>query len=139
MIALDTNVIVRVVTGDDPEQLAAALAVMSAPELYISKTVILETAWVLSFTYRLDRSAVGRALTAVVGYPNVTVEGRIAVLQALTWHANGLDFADALHLASARDAVAFATFDRKLATPAANQSASPVVRLLGGDSAAGDA
>jgi len=41
-----------------------------------------------------------------------------AVARALDWFKGGLDFADALHLASARNATQFATFDRKLAKQA---------------------
>lgn len=131
MIALDTNVLVRVVTQDDPEQLRIALEVMQQPELFVTKTVMLETAWVLRFTYGLERESVHAALAAIVGYSNITVEDRTAVLHALAWLGRRLDFADALHLASGRKATAFATFDRRLAKAARAVADAPPVRFLG--------
>jgi predicted nucleic-acid-binding protein len=46
VIALDTNIIVRLVTADDPGQLEAARAIFKAGDLWICKTVFLETEWV---------------------------------------------------------------------------------------------
>lgn len=130
MIALDTNVIVRVVTQDDPEQSALAQEAMARENLWVSKTVLLETAWVLSYSYGLDRATVARTLRLLVGYSNVTVEDRQAVVYALDWHAEGMDLADALHLASNRQVSEFVTFDRKLASVAGRIAGTPRVRLL---------
>jgi predicted nucleic-acid-binding protein len=73
MIALDTNVIVRVVTRDDPQQVPAALAVMQSGDLWVSKTVLLETEWVLRYSYKLSPgmrfhvSVVKRAVNYLLG------------------------------------------------------------------------
>lgn len=115
MIALDTNVVVRVLTRDDPEQVSAALEVMRSPEIWLSKTVLLETEWVLRFSYKLGSEAIQRSLRKLVGLPNLGVEDPQAVLGALEDLAGGMDFADALHLRSSTRATHFATFDRKLA------------------------
>ena len=131
MTALDTNVIVRVVTKDDPDQLAMAVKVMKEDRLWVCKTVLLETVWVLAHTYRLSREAIKETLRKLLGYPNLQVEDRPAVLQALSWYDDGMDFADALHLASSRDAETFTTFDRKLAAAGARCSGAPEVWLLG--------
>ena len=134
MIALDTNVIVRVVTGDDPEQVEAALSVLRSGELWVSKTVLLETEWVLRYSYELNREAIGEAFTRLLGYRPLQVEDRGAVLRALGWFRQGLDFADALHLASAPLASSpedrFVTFDRPLAQAAGRLTDAPQVRLL---------
>ena len=130
MTALDTNVLVRVVTADDPEQLATALAVMRSGPLYLPKTVVLELEWVLRYCYKLTREAVLLALRMVLGYRALLVEDRGAVLRALEWHAQGLDFADALHLAASAAAERFATFDRNLAEGAEAAGAAPAVELL---------
>jgi predicted nucleic-acid-binding protein len=114
MIALDTNVIVRVVTADDPDQLKIALAVMQSESLWICKTVILETEWVLRFTYELSREAILAAMRGILGYRALQVESRGTILQALSWYEKGLDFANALHLTSSADADRFATFDREI-------------------------
>jgi predicted nucleic-acid-binding protein len=129
LIALDTDVLVRVVTGDDPTQLPAALATMRAPRLWISKTVLLELEWVLRYAYELDREVIDKTLGKLLGLPNLVAEDRRAVLQARAWFSRGMDFADALHLASSPDAEGFATFDRGLATTARKLGA-PKVELL---------
>jgi predicted nucleic-acid-binding protein len=133
MIALDTNVLVRVVTADDPGQTAAALALLRRPgSFWVSKTVLLETAWVLSITYRLDRAAVARVFTRILGFRRMAVEDRDAVLRALARFEAGLDIADALHLASSAEAELFATFDRSLAQAAGRMPGGPAVELLAG-------
>ena len=114
MIAIDTNVLVRFLTRDDPAQAARARALIDTDSVFLLQTVILETAWVLRTRYRFDRAAIAGGLRQFLGLPSVTVEGPEAVAQALDLHDQGFDFADALHLASSRRAGAFATFDRAL-------------------------
>ena len=132
MIALDTNVLIRVVTADDPEQLKIALAVMQSESLWVCKTVVLETEWVLRFTYKLSRDAILAALRGILGYRALQVENRGTVLQALSWYEKGMDLADALHLTSSADADRFATFDREIAkvVKANGGGDIPVIELL---------
>ena len=133
MIALDTNVLVRVVTADDPEQLAIALKVFGSGQLWIPKTVLLETEWVLRFSYELAPDVILNVLRRLLGFRNLQVEDRGAVLRALSLLETGVDFADALHLASSADAERFATFDRTLAqrSAKAGHEGLPPVDLLG--------
>jgi predicted nucleic-acid-binding protein len=130
MIALDTNVIVRLVTRDHPEQFEAARAVMRQDQLWLGKTVLLETEWVLRYSYGLRREAITEVLRRLLGYRRLQVEDRPGVLRALAWHAAGMDLADALHLASCGGAERFATFDRQLAAGARNLSGAPTVDVL---------
>lgn len=132
MIALDTNVIIRVVTADDPGQLAVALEVLRSGELWVCKTVLLETEWVLRYTYELPRAAILEALRRLLGYRNLQVEDRGAVLAAVSLFESGLDFADALHLASSSEAQRFVTFDGPLAKKAKKiqREIGPPVDLL---------
>lgn len=132
MIALDTNVIVRVLTRDDPAQARRAAAFMKKNALWLAKTVLLETEWVLRYTYEYDAASINRALSALAGLESLTVEDAASVERALEWHRQGMDFADALHLASPAGAEGFATFDRRLAKTAARASATPSVELLDG-------
>jgi predicted nucleic-acid-binding protein len=132
VIALDTNVLVRVVTGDDPHQLPAAVEVMRHESLFLAKSVLLESEWVLRYTYRLRRETIAQVVDKLLGYRNLRLEHPIAVARALDWYRDGMDFADALHLASSGEAERFATFDRTLAETAARSGALPVVRLLHG-------
>ena len=115
MIALDTNVIVRIVTADDPKQLTAALEVFRSGDLWLCKTVLLETEWVLRYSYQLPHEAILEAFQRLLGYRPLQVEDRATVLLALHLFGKGMDFADALHLASSSGAEGFATFDRALA------------------------
>jgi predicted nucleic-acid-binding protein len=130
VIALDTNVIVRLVTADDPGQLQAARAVFEAGDLWVGKTVFLETEWVLRYSYELRRPAIREVFRKLLGYPQLQVEDRSAVLRALTLYSQGLHFGDALHLASSRDAERFATFDQPLAKKTRGLAEGPVVVLL---------
>lgn len=118
MIAVDTNVVVRFLTGDDPGQSKRAKALIEQGSVFVASTVILETAWVLRSAYGFADREAAAALSAFAGLPKVTVEDAAAVEQALAWAGQGLDLADALHLAKARDCEKFATFDRKFAKAA---------------------
>ena len=118
MIAVDTNVIVRIVTHDDPEQARRAVALFERERIFISKTVLLEVEWVLRCSYRVPRAVIVSTLRKVVGLGTVEVEDLNEVSMALDWHEQGLDFADALHLASSGKAGRFATFDQKMANRA---------------------
>lgn len=113
MIALDTNVVVRVLTNDDPVQVAAAVALLERETTYVPVSVVLETEWVLRSVYGLERETVAGSLRRFLGLPSVTAEAAGRVTQALSWYESGFDFADALHLASASEAGAegIATFD----------------------------
>jgi predicted nucleic acid-binding protein len=71
---------------------------------------------------------VAAALTALVALPNVRCEDEPAVVAALEWATHGLDFADALHLASARSANAFVTFDADLVRRAGSVAIGIAVR-----------
>jgi len=131
VIALDTNVVVRALTQDEPRQAKAAAEVLSSGSLAITKTVLLETEWVLRGAYGFEDEQVNEGLRRLVGLETLEVEDRSSVAQALAWHANGMDFADALHLASSGRAASFATFDRALAKTAAVAGARPPVEVLG--------
>ena len=112
MIAVDTNLLVRLLTNDDPVEAKRALRVMESDDILIPKTVLLETEWVLRHGYVLAREIIAQSFQKLLGIPNVKTEDQQAVNQALRWYQEGLDFADALHLASSAKADRFATFDR---------------------------
>jgi predicted nucleic-acid-binding protein len=130
MIALDTNVVVRVVTGDDEAQASAAAAVMRSGSLWLAKTVLLETEWVLRGAYGLDRETILATLRKLVGLRGLRVEDEPAVLAALDAFGAGLDLADALHLASSSAADELVTFDRRLVHASQDLNRLPRVLLL---------
>ena len=114
MHAVDTNVLVRLLTGDDVAQAKRAATVFKTETTFIPKTVLLETEWVLRRLYRLKREAVVSAFRKLSGLANVEIEQPLVVTQALQWCEEGMDFADALHLASSHKSEKFATFDAQL-------------------------
>jgi predicted nucleic-acid-binding protein len=119
MVAVDTNVLVRLVTNDQQAQAARAAAVMRSGPVFVAKSVLLETEWVLRYTYALDTKAILRALRGVLGLANVSVEDPVVAVAALRLCELGLEFADALHVASSAQAVRFVTFDTRLVKRAA--------------------
>jgi predicted nucleic acid-binding protein len=91
--------------------------------------VLLETEWVLRSLYGFSPESLAGALRALAGLRTVFLEDELAVAKALDWLKEGLDFADALHLASAGNAGRFATFDRKLARQASRTTKLETISL----------
>ncbi|HEX6833132.1 MAG TPA: type II toxin-antitoxin system VapC family toxin [Rudaea sp.] len=114
MLAVDTNVVVRFLTRDDPKQSPLARTFVERNEVHLLSTVLLECEWVLRSAYRLLPPEIASLLRQFAGLPGVSVEQPEAVVQALDWFEQGMDFADALHLASCADGDTFVTFDRHL-------------------------
>lgn len=130
MIGLDTNVVVRVLIGDEPVQTKRALEVLESGPLWLPKTVILETEWVLRSAYSLSRETILKSFRKLLGYPALKAEDQTAVLQALRWYEQGLDFADALHLASLGPAERLLTFDGPLARRAQSLEDAPAIEQI---------
>lgn len=112
MLAVDTNLVVRYLSGDHPEQSPRAKALINGQPVFITLTVILETEWVLRSTYRVARPTVIQKLRAFVGLPTVKVEGGSVLATALDLAEKDVDLADALHLCASSHCTGFATFDR---------------------------
>lgn len=129
MIAIDTNVVVRFLTGDEQTQFKEALKLFSNAELFIPDSVILETEWVLRFAYGFSPVEVASALRKLLGLPNVHVDSGGKVAQAIEWHEQGLDFADALHLANSDHLPELVTFDSKFVKRAKGKSNCQVRKL----------
>lgn len=129
MLVVDTNIVVRYLARDHAPQTARASKLLHNEQILLLKTVLLETEWVLRYRYGFDRQAIVISLRALAGLPAVHVEDAPAVAQALDWFAAGMEFADALHLASSGGADRFATFDRALATSARRLKAADVFPL----------
>lgn len=129
MLAVDTNVVVRLLTADEPRQAARARTLFAREEIFIAKTVLLETEWVLRSLYGFDADRVGSALIGLIGLSSVRCEDPVAVTRALQWFGSGLDLADALHVASSNEARQFATFDVRLAKRAKKQTRPEIVTI----------
>lgn len=72
MIAVDTNVIVRLLTQDDEQQYNSSLKLFQEKDnVFIPDTVILEAEWVLRFAYRFKPGEICKAFRNLFGLPNV--------------------------------------------------------------------
>jgi predicted nucleic-acid-binding protein len=131
VIALDTNLLVRFLVQDDPEQ--ARLATDLVEQLtddasgFVSREVLIELVWVLERAYRLGRAEIAAALDGLLAATELQIEGVDQVGPALELYRNeGFGFADLMIAAAARRAGAseLVTFDHKAAR-------LPGLRLLG--------
>ncbi|MGH9631798.1 MAG: type II toxin-antitoxin system VapC family toxin [Bryobacteraceae bacterium] len=129
MTAVDTNVLIRLLT-DDPAQEAAARSLFESGQVWIAKTVLLETAWVLRSLYGFEEIAIGSALTRLLGLRSVSVEDAPAVASALALIGEGIEFADALHLTSRPEGSAFVSFDKSFVKRATRAGVSRIRSLV---------
>ncbi len=112
MTAVDTNILIRLLTDDDPSQCAKAKRLIEQNSVFVPETVLLECEWVVRYTYGFSRTMIVDGLTRLLGLENVKVARPVVVHDALSWFQEGMDFADALHLAGCSHCDKFATFDR---------------------------
>lgn len=120
MIAIDTNVVVRYLTGDHPKQSARARVLVDGADVFVGRTAMLESEWVLRSVYGYPTASVCKALRAFAGLPRVAVEEPAMLARALDLAEAGMDFADALHLLAAQECESMATFDRAFMKAARN-------------------
>lgn len=119
-IALDTNVLVRLLTRDDEAQCAAAVHLVQAAALQrepvmISHGVLLETEWVLRSRYKLAPVEIQRAFWAILETIELAIQEPTIVEETLKLWSDwpGSDFADCLHIATAvHNNCTLATFDQ---------------------------
>lgn len=115
MLAIDTNLIVRYLVGDDPAQAARARRLIDNNDVFVCTTVLLETEWVLRSVYGFSNAQCARGLSGFAGLPRVRLEDAAVAATALGWMRQGLDFADGLHLAAAAGCEAFISLDQDFA------------------------
>lgn len=134
MIGIDTNILARYYIADSGDAEAARqhelarLLIESGQPLMVCKTVLLEFEWLMRGYYNFQAADVMAVMEHLCALPNMTVEDRETVVQALSHCTAGLDFADALHHASYRDCTGMASFDdRKFARRAKRMGLMPAV------------
>jgi predicted nucleic-acid-binding protein len=101
---------------------------LKSDDIFIPKTVLLETEWVLRHAYEIGRSNIIIGFQKLLGLPNVNVEDPDSIYQAILWYENKLDFADALHLASSRRCAGFATLNSSFIKKAQQFSSMEMVK-----------
>lgn len=128
MIAFDTNLLVRVVVADHPEQVTVVRKLIAEDTVFISRTVLLECEWVLRSRYKKTRQELAAFFVALLETQNTVIEDAGAVSHAVEWYAQGADFADALHLAACGGMVMH-TFDQDFCKTAREAGITPQIRL----------
>jgi predicted nucleic-acid-binding protein len=122
VIALDTNVLVRILVEDDAKQTAKAAALVAGLErtqerAYVPEMVVCELCWVLATCYDFGRAEIVAAMRRLTAAKQLVFDRYDAVLRALQAYETGRgDFADYLirEVARAAGCTTVATFDRKL-------------------------
>lgn len=134
MIALDTNILARFYVNDpaDPgaarQRPIAHRLLTTSPRIFVPLTVILELEWVLRAFYGFAAEDFVRVVKHLLGLPNVSVEEWSRIADALVWHTQGLDFADALHLLASSHCAQLLSFDdRRFARRAKRLGVTPNV------------
>lgn len=134
MIGLDTNILARYYVSDagDAEankqlELDRRL-IESGQALMVCKTVLLELEWVLRGYYGFSGEEIARVFRHLGALPNISMEDRAGMEQAIAQNEAGIDFADSLHHASYRACESMASFDdRKLVRRARRMCMTPTV------------
>ncbi|MFZ0131460.1 MAG: type II toxin-antitoxin system VapC family toxin [Desulfobacterales bacterium] len=126
MISVDTNVVVRLLTGDDQAQFNRAKTFFENEKIIIMTSVILECEWVLRYAYHFKPLKIADAFQSLFGISNVRLQEQLVIYDAIEWYKQGLDFADAIHLSKSQESESFATFDKKLIKSASKITNFPV-------------
>jgi predicted nucleic-acid-binding protein len=135
MIALDTNVLARFYCDDPSDREAerqrpvARRLLLESESVFVPLSAVLELEWVMRGFYELPAEAFCRAAEHLLGMSHVVVDRWEHVKDAVDLHRRGLDFADALHWASAKDCERLETFDGRLARHARRLEIQPPVTM----------
>ena len=129
-VAVDTNVLIRLIIEDDSGQTATVERLARAHHVVVAPTALLECEWVLRRVLGLDRTGILSGFEALLGLRDATFLEHEAVEAAMRAFADGCDFADALHAALATEADVFATFDKGFARRAKSLGYFPPVALV---------
>jgi predicted nucleic-acid-binding protein len=117
MRAVDTNVLVRLVTRDDDDQVASAESFVDKGA-WVSHLVLADTTWVLSAAYDLDHASLATAIDMLLNHNALTIQDADVVAAALGHYRRkpALGFSDCLVLEIARKAghLPLGTFDKNL-------------------------
>ena len=114
MIAVDTNVLLRLYSDDEPIQKRAALALLTgvgAGNVRVSVVVLAEIAWALRSVYRLPKPAIADVFLDLLSREELHIECRAAVYAAIVWFQFAkADFADCLIASLNKEAGASPTY-----------------------------
>jgi predicted nucleic-acid-binding protein len=117
MVAADTNVLVRLLTGDDPRQTVIAERFIE-PTAWVSVLALAEAIWVLGKTYKISPKEIGAGAQMLLRHKNLIVQDADAMVAALELFRSrpSLGFSDCaiLEIARKEGNLPLGTFDRAL-------------------------
>jgi len=121
--ALDTNVLIRFLVRDNPEQADSARALLEGLTTedpgFICREVIIEVFWVLERSYRFSREQIASIVIELIDTDTLVIEDDNDVAQAtVAYSQGGADFSDLMTLAAANrmGAQPLYTFDQRLSS-----------------------
>lgn len=130
MIALDTNLLARLLLNDDAAQHKKVKALFETRQIFTAPvTVMLELVWVLE-SRDISATQIASGLTALINLPNFRPERIDALREALRSYRGGAGFTDALHLALSEGQQKFMTFDKALVKQSKKLELKPEVMLM---------
>lgn len=114
-IAIDTNILVRFLSGDDADQFEGVLRLFSSNTVWISNTVLIETEWVLRKPLGQSKESCVRAFETLLNLENLEFEDWATFEAVIKAYKIGMDFAETMHLYTAnRNQLIFHSFDQSL-------------------------
>jgi predicted nucleic acid-binding protein len=129
---VDTNVLVRHLTGDPPAMAARATSYLGwATDLFLTDLVVAETVYVLESFYELPRTQVAETVRALVAMPSVVSVDAALLLRAIElYEVARLDFAEAYLVACAESTGVgrVASFDRSIDRVPTVERLEPTIR-----------
>jgi predicted nucleic-acid-binding protein len=129
LIAVDTNIMIRLAMRDDEIHYQKAMALLTEHQFFISKTVQLEIEWVLRSRYKQVCEDVANFFTLLLQKNRIICEDEEELMNAICWYRLGADFADALHLAHTKS-LSFYTFDERFCKKAIKEGIAPSINVL---------
>ena len=127
MTGIDTNVLVRYLIKDDPEQTGKAVALMKSFSVrnkgFISLVVMVESIWVLESVYKQDRGLIKEAMLKLLRSTRLVIQSALEIESALSRQEDSGDLADAIiaEIGISAGCERTVTFDKKAARVAGMQ------------------
>lgn len=129
MIAFDTCLLVRFLAEDDPGQADIAESLMRENTIFLPRTVLLETEWVLRSRYHKKRNDLLAFFKLLPEIENVVIEAPVQYEKAITWYGVGADFVDAMHVAACEESILH-RFDQDFCKKARELKITPDVVIV---------
>ncbi len=128
-LALDTNILVRLVLGDHPRLSPAAVALVAGNKCIVSAMALAEMGFVLLSFYQVSRSELTFCVRKLMDLPQVELENESRLEEALTAFESGMDWFDAMIWTTTPLESTLATFDKQFAKRAHKRAWTPKVEL----------